>query len=710
MSAHVVISDALLEAMLARRANLADPGDLRDEVFARIDVTEPRRSWLGLQTGSLLRGWSVRRATLIAVAVALLLAAVAGALVGARLLDATPRTPLVPTGIDVLVSAPGWYTHLVADGEGIAWLREDTGALVRFDPATRSRRSWTVADDAVFAASAIIPARDGGIWLIGRRTLTSFDGEGFRDVIELPSDLEAASDGDVVAATEAPDGSLWAATPDGTVLHWDGSSWTRLAAPRADLEVCTQPDATCYPGAITVDAAGRVWIGWAGYPDPPGGGWISRYDGSAWAVFEGGDAWRSFDQQVRAISQVPDGAILVVRDDGAELFDGRSWTDATGALDGRCTSSLAGALDGAFWCVGPGSSEGAVAAWRFDGRAWVSGGEADGLLETELATVVPTKDATFVGVTGDASAIHALVDGRWEQHPSQDSGPKIAGDGRPVLAISRDELLAIGQDGGVWHFNNGAWTLGAIDPEHPGGMVRDLELAPDGTPWAASEDGVAYWRDGQWVVIDAEPANVVTVDEDGTAWVARTGSGCDLWALRFNGATWAPSQIPRCPSNVRQGGQAGSLAVDGHGALWVGAGGFVVDALARWSEGRWETFDASDGVPDNIGVEVLGVSAAGDVWIGFRPSDGSIASGYARFDGTEWTVIEAPGGLVLAPDGTPWAAADRGPARYDGKRWTFSYPPVSIPGRITVALDGTVFADGTNGMATSIWRFPAPVP
>ncbi|MDQ1324767.1 MAG: hypothetical protein QG587_2103, partial [Chloroflexota bacterium] len=56
MSTHVVISDRALEAMLARRAHRADPGDLRDEVFALIDVTEPRRSWLGRRTGHALGG------------------------------------------------------------------------------------------------------------------------------------------------------------------------------------------------------------------------------------------------------------------------------------------------------------------------------------------------------------------------------------------------------------------------------------------------------------------------------------------------------------------------------------------------------------------------------------------------------------------------------------------------------------------------------
>jgi hypothetical protein len=235
-----------------------------------------------------------------------------------------------------------------------------------------------------------------------------------------------------------------------------------------------------------------------------------------------------------------------------------------------------------------------------------------------------------------------------------------------------------------------------------------LALAPDGTPWAAGDDGVAYWRDGRWVVIDPEPANVVTVDRDGTAWIGRTGSACDLWTLRSNGTTWARTPIPACPRNLTTGaGGILGLAVDDRGALWVGTGGFVVDALARWADGRWERFDASDGVPNNVGVEVLGASSTGDVWIAFRPSDGSLASGHARFDGTEWKVAEPPGGLVLAPDGSLWAATDRGPAHNDGQQWTSPYPPVSTPGRITVALDGTVFALGPNGMAASIWRFPA---
>jgi hypothetical protein len=489
------------------------------------------------------------------------------------------------------------------------------------------------------------------------------------------------------------------------VLHWEGSSWTTLVAPLSNGVACASPEMSCFTSAISVDTMGRVWVGWSVYPIPPGVAWVSRYDGSAWAVFSDGMT----ANRVESIAQQSDGSIWAITDDGLARLDGASWVDATAELHGRCSSLPAVAVDGAVWCAGPGSSDGAVAAWRFDGRTWVSGGEADGLPGTQLATVVPTKDGTLVGITHDASAIHVLVDGRWEQHPSQGSGPTIDSDGWPVLAVSRDELWAIGQEGGVWHFSGGAWTKEAIDPAHPGNEVRDVALAPDGTAWAAGEDGVAYWRDGRWVVIDTEPANVVMVDRDGTAWVNRTGSACDLWTLRSNGTTWVPTPLPACPRNLPlRPGFLNGIAVDGRGALWVGVGGYG-GAVARWAEGRWETIDASDGVPSNAGVEVLGISAAGDVWIGFRPPDHG-ANGYARFDGTEWLIAEPPGDVVIAPDGTPWAAADRGPARYDGQQWTFPYPPVSSLDRIMVAPDGTVFAHSANGGPASIWRFPAPAP
>lgn len=629
---------------------------------------------------------------------AALLAAVAGAaFVGSRLLQPTPPREglvLVPTGVEVLSLGRTGDGKVVVDGNGILWAHDFGGRLVRFDPATGSERTWTVSDDAAFVSFELIPARAGGVWLIGPRTLRWFDGDVFRAVIETPAGLAT----ELTAATEAPDGSMWAAARDGTVLHWDGSSWSTLVAPRATISVCAHASPSCYPSAIAVDPAGRVWVAWAAYPSPPGGGWVSRYDGSAWAVFEGGDPWRPYGEQARWITPLPAGSILVARDDGLERFDGQSWIDETSSFSGHCSSPVAIALDGAAWCLGPGSSDGAAAVWRYDGRSWTSTGEADGSPGDNLEAIVPTTSGTYVAVTGNGVGIYGIADGRWERAWSADADPSGAGgiastesfEYAGLLALSRDELLATGERG-VRRFTDGAWSVEPIEPAHPG-SVDDLVLAPDGTVWAAGAHGVAYRRDGRWVVVDSTSANVITVDRDRVAWVAGGASGCDIWTVRSSRGTWSRTPLTTGRLKACVGGGVFSMAVDGRGTLWVGTGGFVVDGLASYADGRWSTYHAFAGLPDTTGVSVLGIAPNGDPWIS---SDDWIA----HFDGTAWTVSRGPAGTAAAD-----RALGQGSPAWDLAQALGGQGPLA--GR-ALAPDGTVFALAGSGR---LFRLPASSP
>ena len=266
-----------------------------------------------------------------------------------------------------------------------------------------------------------------------------------------------------------------------------------------------------------------------------------------------------------------------------------------------------------------------------------------------------------------------------------------------VVAVSRDELWTT-SGWAVWHFRDGHWSTVDVDR----GSWGYPTLAPDGTLWAAGADGVAHWRDGRWVVADAHPASAITVDREGTVWVAGTGRGCDIWALRSSGTTWTRTSV-ECPFSFGGGGAVTSMAVDGRGALWVGAGGFVVNALARYADGRWEATEARAGLPSDVGVTVLGVSATGDVWIDFNSGSHQLA----RFDGTAWIVNPTSGGpyraVAVAPDGPLWASAL---ARYDGLGWAHPYPGIALPlTPLAVAPDGTVFAVDGDG---SLVRLPAP--
>ncbi len=695
-----------LDLAAAFRAFLEDaPTEVRPAELARhFATTYPhRRSPIG--------PWglpmALRPAWILLVLAALLAATVSAVFVGSRMLHQTPpreglAVALVPTGVEVLSPGQPEYGTVVADGTGILWAHLSDGRLVRFDPTTGSERTWTVSDDAAFASFEIVPARSGGVWLIGPRTLRWFDGDVFPRVIEMPGGLVNG----VTTATEAADGSLWVAASDGTVLHWDGSTWSTLVAPRATIEPCAQPDANCCPSAIAVDSAERVWVAWAAYPDPPGGGWISRYDGSAWAVFDGGDQWRPYGQQARSIAPLPDGSVLVARDDGLERFDGADWTDETGSFGGHCASPVAIALDGAAWCLGPGSSEGAVAVWRFDGSSWASKGEADGSPGDNLDAIVPTTSGTFVAVTENGVGIYGIAGGRWERAWSADAEPSGAGgvasmesfEYAGLLALSRDELLATGERG-VRRFSDGAWSVEPIDPANPG-SVDALALAPDGTVWAAGAHGVAYRRDGRWVVVDSTSARGLTIDRDGVVWATSGAeSGCDVWTIRSSGGTWSRTSLPPCPRWRGPSMGVLSMAVDGRGTLWVGTAGYVTNGLASYADGRWATYDSFAGLPQTTRVTVLGIAPNGDPWIAHAPDVGE-RPWTAHFDGTAWTVIRGPEGT---------AAADRA-LGLSSPAWDLAQQlgGEGLTMARAAAPDGTVFA--LQWWTGRLFRLPASSP
>ena len=640
---------------------------------------------------------------------ALLLGLLLAALVGAALLVGS-RPPivrsiaLVPTGIDVVTVQTGEYARVVTDGKGILWAYEWGGRLVRYDPATGSGRSWTISDDAAFTMTQIAPARAGGVWMATGRTLRWFDGTAFREVIESPASISVL--------TEAPDGTLWAGTSDGGVLHWNGTSWHRLDPGR--------PNADAAVNAITVDTAGRVWVGWLQYPTPPGTGWVSLYDGSRWTQFDGNDA-APLGDGVWSIAELPDHSVWVASGSGLARFDGRSWSDETPReAVGLAMSSIDAAPDGVIWATSGNPDNGTISVGRFDGRSWAWHGTADGLpldAGCYTAQVVPVGRNVFVGT---CAGIYRLSSDRWEPAwPPASSGPAWLD---VLLPVSHDELWATRRgDNGVWHFQHGTWTDEEIVP-HPTSAPTAMTRAPDGTLWAASSDGVAYRRDGRWIVADASPARTIALDASGTVWVAgtdtwrtmRLNTGPELWTLRFDGNAWAKRVVEGCPLQSL-GMPITSLAFDRTGVLWVAISrGYEPGGLARFDGQSWEIVAEIGGLKVD-GATVLGTAPDGGVWIDVvMPWDATTAQPpthrAARFDGTAWTVVEMPDGSwerwlapALASDGTLWASTERGPARHDGRQWTYPYAGVAWPptGGLWVAGDGTVFASVGSGLMRS---------
>jgi len=679
MTTPTTVTDIALERMLARRARRGDADGLTDAVFAAIDAAPRRRGpRLGVPAWW-LPGRPSRGLAWILVAAGLLLALLGSALVGAGLLD-RPRPPirLVPNGIETLTPQRVRYDRVVEDGAGTLWAI-GTGHLTRLDPETGTRQTWTVSDDAAFASSIVAPARAGGVWIWSGTSILRFAGDGFAESIPI-----TAAD-QPTALVETPGGSLWAASWDRGLERWDGSRWAAEPAGRP----------TVAAGALLVRGEDDLWVSnprVEGGSGPPASG-VSRLEGGRWTTYGAGDA-PYLGGDVLALEAVADGSIWVARDPGSSnvdvgiaRFDGKSWTVIDGP--GFPASKLDATPDGAVWATRSGFGAAFAPApnvARYADGQWTGHGAEDGLGGTEIGHVSTTATGVFLGTD---VGLFRFADERWvPAWPDASEGPRIDATWDRVLAVSADEAWAA-EKRGIWHFVDGSWT----GPMKPPGWVERANgwaLAPDGTLWVTTDNGIAALRGDQWTVAAAGYAGGIATGPDGTAWAGR---GSSIVGLRLDGS---PPRTVACPNG------SWALAVTTDGSVYVGAWPWVgKPGLARF-DGR--TCERVDPLGDGRTAEVGALYA--------DPTGGLVAvfSGppaiyIARLDGTRWTVLEEsdtwPVGVSVSPSGEIWR---QGPAvnptweRFDGERWI----PVDLYGPAlgppSIAEDGTLWFIGPSGV------------
>lgn len=253
MRTHVVISDAAIEAMLARRARRFDLGDLCEVAFASIEATPQRRRWLGLPAGSPWVGRS-GRALLLVAATALLLAALGGALVGAGHFGVAPWLPFRPAGtgpciVSTLAGSPGETG--TADGVGAAARFGGENFGIAIDPSG----VLYVADSGNHVIRRV--TRDGAVTTFAGKpgAMGGVDGKGPAARFAKPAGIAIDAGGNLYVADNLGN-TIRKITPDGTVTTLAG---TYGAVGWADGR---GPEARFYsPAGVAVDAAGNVYVG-----------------------------------------------------------------------------------------------------------------------------------------------------------------------------------------------------------------------------------------------------------------------------------------------------------------------------------------------------------------------------------------------------------------------------------------------------------------
>ena len=455
--------------------------------------------------------------------------------------------------------------------------------------------------------------------------------------------------------------------------EWD----PRFAAPAPGVQ------GSVYATAVFDDGAGpALYLG--GQFQTAGGissPCIVKFDGANWSAL--GAPGSGLDGPVHALCVFDDGT-------GAALYAGGEFTNAGGVLaanvarwDGTSWSALGNGLDAACHALtvhddgsGPALhaggdflSAGGVAALRiarWDGSAW-----------TALGIPGSGMNSTVLG-------LHSFDDG---------AGPTLYAGGVFTLAGGVPAFRVARWSGGTWSAMGSAASQTTTD-------VQCFAVFDDGTGPTLYAGGfftkiggvlaryVAKWDGSSWSPVGA-PTNgtnsqvrALSVFDDGSGpalytmgnfWLAGGVSVSNV--ARWDGTSWSALGGPGdgtghhvYTASVFDDGSGPALYV---GGLFTDAGGVSADRVARW-DGAWSALPASTGAGSAGVVFALTTfddGAGPDLYAGgaFLGAGGISAPSIARWDGTSWSALGAPGSganatilaLCVFDDGS-------GPALYAG--------------------------------------------
>ncbi|HJZ84263.1 MAG TPA: hypothetical protein VKN99_03790 [Polyangia bacterium] len=416
--------------------------------------------------------------------------------------------------------------------------------------------------------------------------------------------------------------NAWAVGSHGTILHWNGTAWSCVAAP-------TQR----FLNAVWGSAPDDLWA----VGGDASAGIILHGDGTSWSIastptFTLSGVWGSGPRDVWAVG--PGGRIL--------HWDGSSWLPSPSGTTADLSRVWASGPADA-WAVGDMtdamgvSSGGIVLHWN--GAEWsvaVSGANAI-MVPTSVSGSAPDD----VWVTGSCDEIFGFCsvlhwDGRgWSRPrfavPYPDNGEFLSS----VVVFSRGDAWALGQFHTNYHFDGAAWS--AVSNCDMDGWGNEISA------WGSAGDDI-------WAV--GYPGNLCHFD--GARWSRVTGGvltdfagihvrgASDAWAVgpsiaHWDGAAW--TQVLQSPA---QSGFADVWATAANDA-WAAGGAYCRQGVTTYPCGIIWHYDGASwapvpGLSDSDPLARLWASAPNDVW--------AVGLGtLAHWNGTRWTIVEAHSGL-----------------------------------------------------------------
>ena len=511
----------------------------------------------------------------------------------------------------------GTVYALAQTSDGYLWAATQEG-FARFDGTTfKTYDKAAAAEIHSNLTLALLPSRDGSLYAATNGGgLVHVDGRtvrSYRVADGLPSDS-------VTSLYESADGTIWIGTQLGLARrHPDGKISVAAAAETLPHPVIT---------TLTEDWSGQLWIGTMkgiatlrsgqvirhdsdGFPTEQILAYCMARDGSVWIGTRGRGLLRYRAGAFRAYTAadgIPSTIVSAVFEDS----NGTMWIGTHDNGVGRFHNDK---FDFAAGSVGIGKK--AVTSIREDreGNIWI--GSTLGLTRLAEGRVIPF--TTAQGLLGDkVRTVHS--DGNGSLWIGTAGGLQTL-DGKHIAkgsGLTSNMILSSwsGRDGSLWV---GTYDAGlnrvlagktTVYDEKSGlrsNAVLSVYEDRSGTVWVGTARGLQRIVNGTLLAdvwaLSGEAVGVIYEDRDGALWVGTQDGGLNRIAggkvTVFNKSKGFPSDL--------------ILAIhqDGDGSLWVGTAG---GGLNRFKNGRWTTITTREGLYDDSVFAIL-EDAQGFFWM-----------------------------------------------------------------------------------------------
>ena len=474
---------------------------------------------------------------------------------------------------------------LMEDKSGALWIGTSNG-ITRY----RDRSFQTFADSDELKTSAVWSLHEdssGTIWALTATGLTRFDGRSFRAVAGIPPLNESSR------MLDGAYGDLWLATSNGLyhaewgdirrfkaagqaaaiqalALDKTGRVWAGM---QNGLEVCAAEkcDAVTLPpatpashnvAALTVDAAGTIWIG-------TGAGLI-RDDGTRMTAYSEQDGLPSGIVQLLFCDR--EGSLWVGTGAGiARIADGKieAFTPKEG-FSSNVVLSILEDREGNLWL---GTESGGVDILR--DRTFTTYTAQDGISDDHIRSVYQDRAGTVWLGTSGGGLDRRKADGFTTLTTANGLSSNV------VLAIAGDPNgdLWLGTPDGLNRIHGGKVTLFTSADGLADDFVRSLYFDAQGSLWIGTRRGLSQLKDGKFTTYSAldglgsDLVGSILQSRDGSLWISTLGGLTHLNHGKFKNYA---------VKNGLSNHTVTALHEDADGTLWIGTNG---GGLNRWQQG-----------------------------------------------------------------------------------------------------------------------------